>query len=94
MLLSIQRCQIRIFSIFDTVTEKPLGIIKSLGTNLFGIDVTKTGEVFIAQTDAQNHINGRAGTKKHGLKQLMNRPYLNQVTKLSSRGVSLSLIHI
>ena len=74
--------------IFDTVTEKPLGIIKSLGTNLFGIDVTETGEVFIAQTDAQNHINGRAGTKKHGLEELMNRPYLNQITKVSSKGIS------
>ena len=50
--------------IFDTVTERPLKIINSLGTNLFGIDVSNDGEVFIAQTDAQNHVNGRAGTKK------------------------------
>ena len=36
----------------------------------------------MAQTDARNHVNGRAGTKKHGLKELMNRPYLNQITKI------------
>ena len=74
--------------IFDTVSERSLKIINSLGTNLFGIDVSNDGEVFIAQTDAQNHVNGRAGTKKHGLEQLMNRPYLNQITKVSSEGVS------
>ena len=72
--------------IFDTINEKPLRTFKSLGTNLFGLDVTNSGEVFIAQTDAQNHVNGRAGTKKHGLEQLMNRPYLNQLTKVSSEG--------
>ncbi|MDA0282865.1 MAG: PQQ-binding-like beta-propeller repeat protein, partial [Planctomycetota bacterium] len=36
--------------------------------------------------EARNHINGRAGTKKHGLKELENRPYLNRVAKVPSSG--------
>ena len=38
--------------------------------------------VFIAQTDARNDANGRSGTKKHGMKELENRAFLNQITKL------------
>jgi hypothetical protein len=38
--------------------------------------------VFIAQTDARNHINGRAGSKKHGLAEMQNRAFLNQITSV------------
>ena len=68
--------------IFDTENDRLIRSVESIGTNLFGIDVDDNGNVFVAQTDAQNHINGRSGTKKHGLKELMNRPYLNQITKI------------
>lgn len=68
--------------IFDTQSDKLIHSVESIGTNLFGVDVDHQGNVFVAQTDARNHVNGRAGTKKHGLKELMNRPYLNQITKI------------
>ncbi|MFN0128792.1 MAG: YncE family protein [Verrucomicrobiales bacterium] len=51
-----------------------------------GFTVDGSGNVFIANTDARNHVNGRAGTKKHSLKELDNRPYLNRVTKVPAEG--------
>ena len=72
--------------IYDTRTDKLVSTIKTLGTSLFGLAVDPVGNVFIANTDARNHINGKAGTAKHGLKELDNRPYLNRVTKVSSGG--------
>ena len=53
-----------------------------MGTLLYGLAVDSKGRIFIAQTDARNDANGRAGTKKHGLAELQNRPYLNQITSL------------
>ncbi|MGB6043551.1 MAG: ankyrin repeat domain-containing protein, partial [Pirellulales bacterium] len=47
-----------------------------------GITVDSQGTVFIAQTDARNDVNGRAGTKKHGMKEMENRAFLNQITKV------------
>ena len=49
---------------------------------LYGLVVDSEGTVFIAQTDARNDANGRAGTQKHGLKELENRAFLNQITQL------------
>jgi YVTN family beta-propeller protein len=69
--------------VFDTETDELIETVDSLGTNLFGLAVDDSGNVFVANTDARNHANGRAGTKKHGLKELQNRPYLNQITKVS-----------
>ena len=69
--------------IFDTKTDKLLRTVDSLGTLLYGMTVDSEGTVYLAQTDARNHINGRAGTKKHGLKELDNRAFLNQVTRVS-----------
>lgn len=69
--------------IFDTETDSLIETVNSLGTLLYGLAVDSKGSVFIAQTDARNHVNGRAGTKKHGLAELQNRPFLNQITRVN-----------
>jgi len=68
--------------IFDTRTDKLVETVSSLGTLLYGLAVDSKGTVFIAQTDARNDINGKAGTKKHGLAELQNRPFLNRITRV------------
>ena len=68
--------------VFDTKTDKLVETVGTLGTLLYGLTVDSAGRVFIAQTDARNDANGRAGTKKHGLKEMENRAFLNQITKL------------
>lgn len=68
--------------VFDTETDKLLETVDSLGTLLYGLAVDSKGSAFIAQTDARNHVNGRAGSQKHGLAELQNRPYLNQITRV------------
>ena len=68
--------------IFDTKTDRLVQTIDTLGTLLYGLTVGSKGQVFIAQTDARNDVNGRSGTKKHGLAELENRAFLNQVTKV------------
>ena len=69
--------------IYDTKIDRPVKVLETLGTLLYGLTVDSKGNVFIAQTDARNDINGKAGTKKHGLSELQNRPYLNQITSLT-----------
>ncbi|MCX6368191.1 MAG: ankyrin repeat domain-containing protein [Armatimonadetes bacterium] len=66
--------------IFDTKTDTLRETVSTLGTLLYGLTVDSKGRVFIAQTDARNDMNGRSGTKKHGLKELENRPFLNRIT--------------
>ena len=68
--------------IFDTRTDRLVRTVDTLGTLLYGLAVNSKGDVFIAQTDARNDINGRAGTGKHGLAELENRAFLNQITKV------------
>jgi len=68
--------------VFDTKTDKLIRTVDTLGTLLYGLAIDSKGSVFIAQTDARNDINGRSGTKKHGLKELENRAFLNQITKV------------
>ncbi|MEE2936281.1 MAG: cytochrome c peroxidase, partial [Planctomycetota bacterium] len=68
--------------IFDTETDKLVEVVDTLGTLLYGMTVDSNGRVFIAQTDARNDANGRAGTKKHGLAELENRAFLNQITRV------------
>ena len=68
--------------VFDTKTDKLVKTVDTLGTLLYGLTVDSAGRVFIAQTDARNDANGRAGTKKHGMKEMENRAFLNQITKL------------
>ena len=60
----------------------------TLGTLLYGLTVDSKGRVFVAQTDARNEINGRAGSKKHGLAELQNRAFLNQITSVRFDGNS------
>ena len=66
--------------VFDTRTDRLIRTVDTLGTLLYGLTVDSKGRVFIAQTDARNDANGRSGTKKHGLAELGNRAFLNQVT--------------
>lgn len=72
--------------VFDTKTDKLVKTVDTLGTLLYGLTVDSQGNVFVAQTDARNDVNGRSGTKKHTLKELQNRAFLNQVTKVSTKG--------
>jgi len=68
--------------VFDTSTDRLVGSVDTLGTLLYGLAVGASGEVFIAQADARNDANGRAGTAGHGLKELENRAFLNQITRV------------
>ena len=72
--------------VFDTQTDTLIKTVNTLGTLLYGLTVDSKGRVFIAQTDARNEINGRAGTKKHGLAELDNRAFLNRITSVSFQG--------
>ena len=66
--------------VFDTETDELIETVDTLGTLLYGMTVDSQGRVFIAQTDARNDANGRAGTKKHGLAEMENRAFLNRIT--------------
>ena len=68
--------------VFDTGTDKLIETVDTLGTLLYGLTVDSQGTVFVAQTDARNDVNGRAGTKKHDLSQLQNRSFLNRITRV------------
>ena len=69
--------------IFNTVTDELTQTVESVGTLLYGLTVDSNGRVFVAQADARNDANGRAGTEKEGLAQLDNRAFLNQVTRIN-----------
>ncbi|MDA1164824.1 MAG: ankyrin repeat domain-containing protein [Planctomycetota bacterium] len=68
--------------VFDTATDELVSVVDTLGTLLYGLTVDSKGRVFIAQTDARNDVNGRAGTKKHTLTELQNRAFLNRITRV------------
>ena len=68
--------------VFDTKTDQLVGTVNTLGTLLYGLAVDSKGRAFIAQTDARNDVNGRAGTKKHSLTEMENRAFLNRITSL------------
>ena len=68
--------------IYDTVTDELIETVDTLGTLLYGLSIDSQGRVFIAQTDARNDANGRAGTKKHGMAEMENRAFLNQITRV------------
>jgi YVTN family beta-propeller protein len=70
--------------VFDTTTDKLVETIDTLGTLLYGITIDSTGQVFVAQSDARNDSNGRAGSKKHGMTEMENRAFLNQITKVDT----------
>ncbi len=68
--------------IFSTVSDRLLRTVTDVGTLLYGLTVDSQGRVFVAQTDARNVDNGRAGTLGHGLLEMENRAFLNQVTRI------------
>ena len=72
--------------IYDTKTDKFVTVVNTIGTLLYGMTVDSRGNVFVAQTDARNDVNGRAGTKGHGLKEMENRAFLNQITRINFDG--------
>ena len=72
--------------VFDTETDELVETVDTLGTLLYGLTVDSNGRVYVAQTDARNDINGRSGTKKHSLKELENRAFLNQITTVDFNG--------
>ena len=72
--------------VFDTETDELVEIVDTLGTLLYGIVVDSDGNVFVAQAEARNDANGKAGTESHGLRELENRAFLNQITKVDCTG--------
>jgi len=71
--------------VFDTESDRLVEVVNSLGTLLYGMAVDSQGHVYIAQTDARNDVNGRAGTRDHGLAELENRAFLNRITSVLPR---------
>ena len=71
--------------VFDTKTDTLVGTVNTLGTLLHGLTVDSAGVVYIAQTDARNDVNGRAGTRKQGLAELENRAFLNRITRIAAK---------
>jgi YVTN family beta-propeller protein len=65
--------------VYDTDNENLIDVVSGVGTLLYGVAVDSEGMVYITQTDARNHINGRAGSLKHTLADLDNRAFLNQI---------------
>ena len=71
--------------VFDTRTDRLVETVDTLGTLLYGLAVDSAGRVYVTQTDARNVDNGRAGTAKHGLAEMENRAFLNQITRVDCR---------
>lgn len=74
--------------VFDTTTDELVDQVETIGTLLYGVAVDSTGQVFIAQTEARNDSNGRAGTLQHGLAEMENRAFLNQIARVDCSGES------
>ncbi len=68
--------------VFDTATDELLTVVEGIGTLLYGITVDSNARVFVAQTDARNTANGLAGTQGHGMAEMENRAFLNQITRV------------
>ena len=72
--------------VFDTATDELVEVVDTVGTLLYGLAVDSAGRVFVAQADARNDANGRAGTLKHGLAEMENRAFLNRITRVDCGG--------
>jgi YVTN family beta-propeller protein len=72
--------------VFDTASDQLVEIVDSLGTLLYGLTVDSAGRVFVAQADARNDANGRAGTGGDDLEEMENRAFLNQITRVDCNG--------
>ena len=68
--------------IFDTDTDRRLRVVSGVGTLLYGLAVDSSGTVYVAQAEARNDANGRAGTQGEGLAEMENRAFLNQITQV------------
>ena len=68
--------------VFDTRTDQLIQVVDTLGTLLYGIAVDSEGTVYVAQAEARNDANGKSGSEKHGLRELENRAFLNQITRI------------
>ena len=66
--------------VFDTGTDTLVEIVDTVGTLLYGLTIDSQGRVFVSQADARNDANGLTGTAAHGLPELENRAFLNQIT--------------
>ena len=71
--------------IINTKNDYVESTVDTLGTLLYGIAVDSKSNIYVSQTDARNDVNGKAGSLKHNLNQLENRPFLNQITKIQSK---------
>ncbi|MAV25815.1 MAG: hypothetical protein CMQ05_06800 [Gammaproteobacteria bacterium] len=69
--------------VFNTANDLLIDTVETVGTLLYGTAVDSNGTVFVAQTDARNTANGRAGTLKEGLAEMDNRAFLNQITRIA-----------
>lgn len=72
--------------VYDTSNDTRIQVVSGIGTLLYGLAVGSAGQVFIAQTDARNAVNGQAGTSGHGLDDLQNRIFLNQLARVDCGG--------
>ena len=72
--------------VFDTTTDELVEVVDTLGTLLYGLAVDSEGRVFVAQAEARNDANGRAGTQGHGLAEMENRAFLNRITRVDCSG--------
>lgn len=76
--------------VYSTANDQPRGVVSGAGTLLYGLAVDSQRRVFIAQTDARNDANGKAGTAGHGLAEMENRAFLNQITRFNCGGLFCS----
>ncbi len=76
--------------VYSTTNETELDVVEGVGTLLYGVAVDSTGMVHIAQTDARNAENGRAGTAGQGLADLDNRIFLNQLSQVDCSSLPCS----
>ena len=68
--------------VFDTTTDEQVAVVEGVGTLLYGIAVDSNDRVYVAQTDARNTANGLAGSQGHGMAEMENRAFLNQITRV------------
>ena len=68
--------------VFETGNDRLVDVVSTVGTLLYGLAVDSGGRVFVAQTEARNDANGRAGTEKEGLAEMENRAFLNRITRI------------
>ena len=69
--------------VFDTRSDRLLDQVEGTGTLLYGLTVDGRRNVYIAQAEARNDANGLAGTQGHGLAEMENRAFLNQITRVN-----------